>query len=163
MPVAVERADDIAAAVQIEEGCVAVVLWRRCPFRPDPVCGHRLDGDVPRNPILRGGRIHVLAPLPVVVRTLPAGQLLPQCADFRVAHVVLRCRRFATLSCRAGGADSGVAPTPLGAANVLPAGADRGGTRWRRSRICRSGRRISSRLISSWSAPGPPGAPSRRA
>jgi len=63
MPVAVERADDIAAAVQPEQCGVASVGWGRSPFRPDPVRRHRLNRDVRRNLVLECTRIHVLASL----------------------------------------------------------------------------------------------------
>src|ERR1700738_1987851 len=83
--------------MHVEESCVAVVGRRRGPFRPHPVGVHWLDGDVPRDAILREGRVHLLAPLPVVVRTLSAGQLLTQRADFAIAHVPLPCHRCLSL------------------------------------------------------------------
>jgi hypothetical protein len=73
MPMAVEGADDITTAVQVEERRFAVGLRRRGPFRANPVGSDRLDGDIPRNVILRKRRVHVLAALPVIIRTHPTG------------------------------------------------------------------------------------------
>src|ERR1700757_2320830 len=89
MPVAIQRADHIAAAMHVEQCRVAIDLRGRGPLRPDSVCADRLDGDVARNAILQETCIHVLAALPVVIRTHSAGQLGAQRVDFRIAHVLL--------------------------------------------------------------------------
>src|SRR5215472_14760590 len=93
MPVAIQRADHITAAVHVEQGRIATVLRRRGPLCPHPVCSDRLDRDVACDSILRETSIHILTALPVIVRTYSAGQLATQRADFGIAHCILLCRR----------------------------------------------------------------------
>ena len=86
MPVANERADHIAAAMQPDQCRIAGVVRGRGPFRPHPVRRHRLDSDVRRNLVLEGAGVHVFAPLPIIVGAHPAGQLLAERADLSTVH-----------------------------------------------------------------------------
>ena len=94
MPVAVERADHIAAAVQVEERRVALVARGEGPFGGDAVRRRRLDPDIGGDPVFQAARVDVAAALPVVVGPRPARELCPQRADFLVAHLRLLIRRL---------------------------------------------------------------------
>src|SRR5215472_13819554 len=89
MAVADERADHIATAVQPHQCGVACVVRGGSPFRPHPVRRHRLDRDVGGYFVLERAGVHVLAPLPQILRTHPACQLLPQRTNLGIAHVFL--------------------------------------------------------------------------
>ena len=89
MAMAVERADHIAAAVQIEQRRVALVIRGRGPFRAHAAGIDGLDPDSGGEPVGEAARVDVEAPLPVIVGARPGRQFRAQCADFRVAHVSL--------------------------------------------------------------------------
>jgi hypothetical protein len=67
VPVAVQRADHIAAAMQIEDGLGPVRVRRCCPFRLDAVGGDWLDDDVSRQFVLFAARVDVAPSLPDVI------------------------------------------------------------------------------------------------
>src|SRR5580704_11512347 len=98
MPMADERANHIAAAVQPDQCSVAGVVRGRGPFRPHPVRRHRLDSDVRRKLVLEGAGVHVFAPLPIIVRAHPAGQLLAQRANLSIVHEYSPYYRWVTLA-----------------------------------------------------------------
>ena len=83
---AVERPDDIAAAMQVKERGVGVGARCGGPFGAHPVCGDRLKFYVRRQPVGQAARIDVAAAVPVVVGAGPACQLCTQCYDFCISH-----------------------------------------------------------------------------
>ena len=76
MPMAVERADDIAAAVQIQHGLAAIGIRRRCPFRLHAVGSDRFHRDIGRQFVLPAARVDVAAALGDVVGARPLGNHL---------------------------------------------------------------------------------------
>jgi hypothetical protein len=87
MAMAVQRADHIAAAMQVQERGVAVGVGGRGPFGAHATSGHRLDHDIAGQPVGEAARVDVLAPLVVIIRPRTARQFRPQCDDFRIAHL----------------------------------------------------------------------------
>src|SRR5262252_6662000 len=87
MAVAVQRADDIAAAMQIEERGATVGIRGRCPFCRHSVCRWRLDRDIGGASEAEPEGIEILAHLPIVVGARKIRELRPQGGDLRIAHV----------------------------------------------------------------------------
>jgi hypothetical protein len=83
---AVERANDIAAAMQIKENGVIRSTRRPRPFGPDAVRGDRLQFHIRPQSISQAPFVNVAAALPVIVRARAAGQFFSERDDFWISH-----------------------------------------------------------------------------
>src|SRR3954466_8966617 len=87
MAMAVERADDVAAAMQIKDRRIAVGAGGREKFGAQSANRNRLDDNICGHAVFEPARVDIPAPLPVVGRARPTCQLGAQCPDFRIAHL----------------------------------------------------------------------------
>ena len=91
MPVAVQRANDVAAAVQEQDRLATIGVRRRGPFRLHTIRGDRFHLTSDGSLYCRPRASIVAAALGDVVGAYPLGDDFAQGNDFRIAHRVVSC------------------------------------------------------------------------